>query len=53
MQRSRDYAIVSGWSHPLFDALGMPRLLDGIFARLGVPRRTGTELEDLTRRFGE
>jgi hypothetical protein len=44
------YAIVSGWSNPILDALGMPRLLDALFARFGVPRRTGYELRDAPRR---
>ena len=32
------YAIVSGWSNPLFDALDLDRRLSAVLARLGFPR---------------
>ncbi len=38
------YAIVSGWSNPALDALGLPTALDAIMAHAKIPRRTGYEL---------
>jgi ubiquitin-conjugating enzyme E2 variant len=32
------YAIVSGWSNPLFDAVALDRRLSAVLARLGYPR---------------
>jgi ubiquitin-conjugating enzyme E2 variant len=32
------YAIVSGWSNPLFDAVSLDRWLSAVLARLGYPR---------------
>jgi hypothetical protein len=44
------YAIVSGWSNPVFDALGMDRLVARLAARAGFPRVVeGPSAEDLAR----
>lgn len=39
-----NYAIVSGWSNPALDAVGIPSILDSTMARAKIPRRTGYEL---------
>ncbi len=45
-----NFAVINGWSNWLFDRIGVPALLDGLLAGLGIHKRTlGDSLERLRR----